>query len=604
MCGIIACRTVRPAGTYLVEGLARLEYRGYDSAGIAVRDDEDQQLATLRTTDRVDDLGRRLAADPRMTSGRSGIGHTRWATHGAVTIDNAHPHVDCDHRIAIVHNGVLTNADALRTGLQARGHLIRSDVDSEVIAHLVEAELEQHHDLHTSVELAVGRLQGSWAVVVLDTHTGGLVAAAHQSPLVLARSGHGDFVASDISAIAAWVDEFRVLEDGDVVQVSPTLRWRRHGVPVLAPDHRPCTVRPADLTLGGHPDFMAKEIDEQPAVAERVLDEWATGASGPDLWQSLGLPPFARVAVLGCGTSLNAGRAVGGILGRVGAVPHQSIVASEAAEAVLEPDTMVIALSQSGETADVLRALDVLQPKAGSVLAITNNTHSALARRADAVMSCHAGQEVGVAASKTFTAQLLTGACMAVSALVASGRLDPFDAQRLTGDLKRVPELLDQALTASHRTVPQLVGGLADAGGFVFLGRGPATVFADEGALKLKELTYRWAESYPAGELKHGPLALVEDGTPVVVVGDLDDRLAASIAEVQARGGIVTRIGRSEAAIPVLGRTGDRNAVAGLPWCGPVESVVALQILARELAVTLGRDVDKPRNLAKSVTVE
>jgi len=601
MCGIIACRTQSAAAPYLVEALGRLEYRGYDSAGIAVGDAG--RLGTLRTIDRVDDLDRQLADEPSIGVGRSGIGHTRWATHGAVTVGNAHPHTDCHERVAIVHNGVLTNSETLRAELQVDGHRFSSAVDSEVIAHLVEAQLDEH-DLHTAVEMAVGRLQGSWAIVVLDAATGSMVAAAHQSPLVLAQSEFGDFVASDISAIAAWVDDFRVLQDGDVVQVSGAARWRRLGVPVMPPPQRACTVRPGDLSLGGHPDFMAKEIDEQPAVAERVLDEWATGASGPDLWQSLGLPPFARVAVLGCGTSLNAGRAVGGILGRVGAVPHQSIVASEAAEAVLEPDTMVIALSQSGETADVLRALDVLQPKAGSVLAITNNTHSALARRADAVMSCHAGQEVGVAASKTFTAQLLTGACMAVSALVASGRLDPFDAQRLTGDLKRVPELLDQALTASHRTVPQLVGGLADAGGFVFLGRGPATVFADEGALKLKELTYRWAESYPAGELKHGPLALVEDGTPVVVVGDLDDRLAASIAEVQARGGIVTRIGRSEAAIPVLGRTGDRNAVAGLPWCGPVESVVALQILARELAVTLGRDVDKPRNLAKSVTVE
>jgi glucosamine--fructose-6-phosphate aminotransferase (isomerizing) len=347
---------------------------------------------------------------------------------------------------------------------------------------------------------------------------------------------------------------------------------------------------------------MAKEIDEQPEVAERVLDAWATGASGPDLWQSLGLPSFSRVAVLGCGTSLNAGRAIAGLLGRVGDVPHQSIVASEAGEAILEPDTLLIALSQSGETADVLRALDTLQPRSGSVLAITNATHSALGRRADAVMSCHAGPEVGVAASKTFTAQLLTGACMAVSALVASGRLDPFDAQRLTGDLKRVPELLGQALAGSRQAVPPLIGGLVDAPGFVFLGRGAATVFADEGALKLKELTYRWAESYPAGELKHGPLALIEQGTPVVVVGDLDERLRTSIAEVEARGGQVTRIGGTGSTIPVL--ASDRHAVSGLPWCGPIESVVALQVLARELAVALGRDVDKPRNLAKSVTVE
>jgi glucosamine--fructose-6-phosphate aminotransferase (isomerizing) len=599
MCGIIACRTDRPAGPYLVEALGRLEYRGYDSAGVAVGGDGG--LLTLRTVDRVGDLGHQLAAEPDRAGGTAGIGHTRWATHGAVTVTNAHPHTDCRGRIAIAHNGVLTNADELRDELIEAGHIFCSDVDSEIVAHLVETHLVDH-DLHTSVELTTHRLEGSWAIVVLDSQTEVVVAAVHQSPLVLAHSDHGDFVASDIAAIAAWVDSFRVLEDGDVVQLTPAMRWRRHGVPVIPPESRPCTVRARDLALGQYPDFMAKEIDEQPEVAERVLDAWATGASGPDLWQSLGLPSFSRVAVLGCGTSLNAGRAIAGLLGRVGDVPHQSIVASEAGEAILEPDTLVIALSQSGETADVLRALDTLQPRSGSVLAITNATHSALGRRADAVMSCHAGPEVGVAASKTFTAQLLTGACMAVSALVASGRLDPFDAQRLTGDLKRVPELLGQALAGSRQAVPPLIGGLVDAPGFVFLGRGAATVFADEGALKLKELTYRWAESYPAGELKHGPLALIEQGTPVVVVGDLDERLRTSIAEVEARGGQVTRIGGTGSTIPVL--ASDRHAVSGLPWCGPIESVVALQVLARELAVALGRDVDKPRNLAKSVTVE
>jgi glucosamine--fructose-6-phosphate aminotransferase (isomerizing) len=602
MCGIVAGRTVRPVGTYLVEALGRLEYRGYDSAGIATVD-RAERLLTIKTVDRVDDLGRQAALEPRLWRATHGIGHTRWATHGAVSVRNAHPHTDCQGRIAIVHNGVLTNADDLRAELEAQGHLLTSDVDSEVIAHLVETHLDRH-DLHTSVELTVNRLEGSWAIVVLDVRTGGLVAAAHQSPLVMARSSHGDFVASDISAIADWVDEFRVLEDGDVVQVSPVPRWRRRGVPVLASELRPCTVQPGDLSLGRHPDFMSKEIDEQPDVAERVLDAWATGASGPDLWRSLALPPFRRVAVLGCGTSLNAGRAIAGILGRVGNVPHQEIIASEASDAVLEPGTLLIALSQSGETADVLRGLDALEPAGASVLAITNNEHSALGRRADAVMACHAGTEVGVAASKTFTAQLLTGACVAVSALVAHGRLDPFDAQRLTSDLKRVPELLSQALAASRRSVPPLVDGMTEARGFVFLGRGAATVFADEGALKLKELTYRWAESYPAGELKHGPLALVEEGTPVIVVGDQDERLAASIAEVRARGGVVTQIGGPAADIPALGHSTDPYAVAGLPWCGPLESVVALQMLARELAVALGRDVDKPRNLAKSVTVE
>jgi glucosamine--fructose-6-phosphate aminotransferase (isomerizing) len=268
MCGIVAGRTHEPIGPCLVEALGRLEHRGYDSAGIAA-DDGDRRLLTLKTVDRVDDLERQLASHPRMDHATYGIGHTRWATHGAVTVGNAHPHTDCQGRIAIVHNGVLINSDRLRHELEARdGHIFASDVDSEVIAHLVESHLERH-DLHTSVELTVSQLRGSWAIVVLDVHTGALVAAANKSPLVLGRSSAGDFVASDISAIAPWVDEFRVLEDGDVVQVTPVTRWRRLGVPIIAPEHRPCVVPPAGPDRGRHPDVMAKEIAEQPEAAER-----------------------------------------------------------------------------------------------------------------------------------------------------------------------------------------------------------------------------------------------------------------------------------------------------------------------------------------------
>lgn len=602
MCGIVACRTHAPAGPYLVEALGRLEYRGYDSAGIAVPAPEGR-LSTLRTIRRVDDLERRLPDLGTHGSALIGIGHTRWATQGKVSVANAHPHSDCTGRVGVAHNGIIANAATLRLRLEEQGHVFSSDVDSEVVSHLVEDELART-DLHTAVELAVGQLEGSWALVVLDAVTGGLVAAANHSPLVVADAPEGQFVASDVDAISGWVDTFRVLDDGDVVQVSEPARWRHRGVPVMARQARPCTTTRADLGLGRHADFMAKEIEEQPQVAARVLDAWATGASGPELWRSLELPDFSRVAVLGCGTSLNAGRAIGAVLGRVGGIPHQAIIASEAADAVVEPGTLVIALSQSGETADVLRGLDALRTTGTPVLALTNNPHSALGRRADTVMACHAGREVGVAATKTFVAQVLTGTCMALSAMVASGRLDPFEAHRLIGDLKRVPDLLTQAVGASQHAVPPLVEKFGDAGGYVFLARGAGTVFADEGALKLKELSYRWAESFPAGELKHGPLALVERGTPVVVVDGVDERLAANISEVEARGASVIRIGGPGSSIPALGRVGGDSAIAGLPWWGPLESVVAMQVYARELALALGRDVDKPRNLAKSVTVE
>lgn len=602
MCGIVACLTRLPAAPYLVEALARMEYRGYDSAGIAVRSPEGA-ISTVRTIDRVDSLVDRI---PELSTAReslAGIGHTRWATHGGVTVANAHPHTDCHRRIAIAHNGIIQNAATLREELICTGHHFDSDVDSEVIAHLVEDGISEH-GLHTAVEIAVTRLEGSWAIVVLDAFSGSMVAAANHSPLIIARSSYGHFVASDISAIAPWIDSFQVLEDGDVVQLSTRSRWRHRGSPILARDLHFSIVQPNELSQGSHADFMSKEIEEQPEVASRIIDALGNEMFRGDLWRSLNIPDFRRVAILGCGTSLNAGRALGGLLGRLGGVPHQAIVASEAADTVIDGDTLLIALSQSGETADLLRALDAFQPNGVPVLAITNNAYSALGRRADAVIPCLAGQEVGVAATKTFTAQVLTGACVALSALVATGRLDELEVGELAEDLKRVPELLAQALEASQRTVPAIVARHASATGYVFLGRGAGTVYADEGALKLKELTYRWAESLPAGELKHGPLALIEAGTPVIVVDSTDDRLAANVAEVEARGGSVIRIGGEGSSIPALGSQGTPNKIPGIDWCGPIESVVALQIFARELALTLGRDVDKPRNLAKSVTVE
>ncbi len=602
MCGIVACCTAQPAAPYLVEAIARMEYRGYDSVGIAVRSPE-AEIRALRTVDRVDSLVSRLPELAEAQDSLVGIGHTRWATHGGVTVENAHPHTDCHSRIAIAHNGIIQNAAELRSQLRLAGHTFGSDVDSEVIAHLVEGEITDH-GLHTALEIAVARLEGSWAIVVMDASTGTMVAAANHSPLVIARSAHGQFVASDVGAIAPWIDSFQVLEDGDVVQVSGAQRWRHRGAPVLARDLRYSIVQPDELSRGSHVDFMSKEIHEQPEVASRVNDAWATETIRGDLWRSLGLPDFRRIAILGAGTSLNAGRAIGGMLGRLGGVPHHAIVASEATDTVLDTDTLLIALSQSGETADVLRALDTFQPDGVPVLAITNNPHSALGRRADAVVTCLAGHEVGVAATKTFIAQVLTGAYVGLSALVATGRLDGLEVAELAEDLKRVPELLAQAIEASQRTVPALVAQHASAAGYVFLGRGAGTVYADEGALKLKELSYRWAESFPAGELKHGPLALIEPHVPVVVVDSTDDRMSSTVAEVEARGGSVIRIGGEGSSIPALGSQGTPDKIPGIDWCGPLESVVAMQIFARELAVTLGRDVDKPRNLAKSVTVE
>ncbi len=614
MCGIIAARVSDDATPFLLDGLERLEYRGYDSVGVAVRTAAGR-IATVRSVSRVGDLRALVAArSATVPAGDAltgvGIGHTRWATHGAVREENAHPHADCAGRISVVHNGIVENAERLRATLERQGHVFRSDVDSEVIAHLVERALSVDPDLMLAVQIATAQLEGSWAIVVLDSRDGRMVAAADRSPLVVARSARGDFVASDIGAIAEWCETFVPLRDGDVVELGEAWSWSSEGVAVPVPFPTPSPFAPAALDLGDHPDHMAKEIEEQPGVVAEVLDRVARRTADGSTWVGLGLPPFRRLAVVACGTSLHAGQVIAGTLRTLGGLPTDIVVASEADQAVLGPDTLVVAISQSGETADVLRALDRLEDR-HPVLALTNNVHSSLARRADAVLDCHAGPEVGVAATKTFTAQVVVGVSAVVSALVASGRVEPARAAALVEDLAELPGRMAAAAAVAAHRVPLLAATVREASGFLFLGRGPGLPYAAEGALKLKELSYRWAEAYPAGELKHGPLALVDDGTPVVVVDHGDPRLQANVAEVRARGGFVVTIGGAGSDLPVLERAAAADPArtdlvwgrSVAPW-GPIEAVVPLQMLARELALQLGCDVDKPRNLAKSVTVE
>jgi len=600
MCGIVACRTATSAAPYLVHALRLLEYRGYDSIGVAVRG-SDAALVTVRSIRRVDDLAALLAARDPDGLGGVGIGHTRWATHGEVSERNAHPHRDCTGSLAVVHNGIIENATELRAELRGRGHEFASDVDSEVVCHLLEEHVDAGRDALAALEATVARLRGSWALVVLDGETGALVATAHGSPLVVAASPLGVFAASDVAAIADWVDEVVPLRDGDVVELSDEPRWMRAGVRRSAPAAVSAAPARRSVEPLDHPDFMAKEIAEQPAVAAGILDALRPGIERGRLWRELGLPDFSRVAVLGCGTSLNAGTVVGRAFSRLGGVPAEALVASEAAESVLPPGTLLLAFSQSGETADVLRALDDLDPGI-PVLAVTNNPHSTLARRASSILHCLAGPEVGVAATKTFVAQVVTGVCAALSALTAIGRVPRARLREAVEELARAPERLARALDVGAATIPPVVARVSAAPGFVFLGRGAGVPYAVEGALKLKELSYRWAEAYPAGELKHGPLALVEPGTPVIAVDDGAPRLAGNLAEVAARGAAVVTIGGPGSTVPTLGAWSPTRAAAA-PW-GPLDAVVPLQMLARELALGLGRDVDKPRNLAKAVTVD
>ncbi|WP_090354994.1 glutamine--fructose-6-phosphate transaminase (isomerizing) [Mycolicibacterium fluoranthenivorans] len=594
MCGIIACRTDRPATEYLRVGLRRLEYRGYDSVGIAVRT-AGGGIARLRTTERIGALDTLL---DRWTGPRFdglGIGHTRWATHGVVSEGNAHPHTDCANQISVVHNGIIVNAVALRARLARAGHKFVTTVDSEVLCHLIEDE-RRAGDLLQAVQNALASVQGSWALAVLEHATGRIVLAANGSPLLVAHTADGDFAASDIAAIADWVDEYRVLGDGDIVDLTDQDTWRHCGAAIPPPMATRSLWRGGDVELDGYADYMAKEIDEQPEAVARILDELGDGIATGALWNGLGLPPFERLRMLGCGTSLNAGNVLGNLARRLGGVPASATLASEAGGEVADTGQLCLAISQSGETADVLRAMQSSAVGESPVVAITNNVHSTLARRADAVVGCSAGPEIGVAATKTFICQVVTGSALLLSALVATKRLSTPSAMGFVDDLRRLPDQLATAAAVARCVVPTMVDGLLAESGFIFIARGLGLPYAAEGALKLTELTYRWAECYAAGELKHGPLALIGAGTPVIVIENGDPRLAANTAEVQARGARVISIGLPGSAVPVI-----ENHTA--PW-GPIVATVPLQILARTMALALGHDVDKPRNLAKSVTVE
>ena len=595
MCGIVACRRTGDALDYLIPSLRRLDYRGYDSAGVAVVRPDRRGLAEMRAVGRVENLAGALR-DSEQFTGRLGIGHTRWATHGEVSESNAHPHGDCAGEVSVVHNGIIENADELRAALRQRGHRFTSTVDSEVVPHLVEEARSAGLSLVAAVQHAVGHLDGSWALAVVAHDCDELVLTCHRSPLVVASGDDGFYAASDVTALLGWADSVQVLEDGDVVVVGDAVRWQNaDGEDRAGPAPVAATWSIEDAEVGTFSDFMEKEISEQPSVAAKLLDRVLPGVADGSWWREMGGPDFRRVRLVGCGTSLNAASVIRDAFRSFG-VPASVAIASECQGEIVEPETLTIALSQSGETADVLSALEGV---GGFVCAITNSVHSTLARRADAVVDCGAGPEIGVAATKTFTAQVLVGGALALASSLGSGHVDRSQASAAIAQLGEVPRLLELAEWVSGPIAGALAAELVNEEGFLFVSRGLGSPYAQEGALKLKELTYRWAESYPAGELKHGPIALLEVGTPVIVVdGGPPGKLEANIAEMKARGARIIRIGsEGSSTFPVL-TAGSRQLL------GPVEAIPALQHLARSLALALGRDVDRPRNLAKSVTVE
>lgn len=603
MCGIVAVLSEHEeALPLLMTGLARLEYRGYDSAGFALLNGDTAKLVRLRAPGPLSEL-RRLTEELTSSerAARVGIGHTRWATHGAATLENAHPHSDCQGRIAVVHNGVIENADELRSKLEVDGHQLTTRVDTEVIAHLLEDQLfleEQPPQLvAAAVHRALAQLEGTWAIAIAVEGRKELVLARRRCPLIIARTLTGYIAASDRSALGNKVVDTWLLADGDVVIACATgLHWYASDGRAKIPEKLPRVVVPPKVDLVEWPDHTLREISEQPLVIAQLLDRLLPSVPSGRLFTRLELPPFERVRFIACGSSLNASAAAARVFRAVGGIPTQMVVASDHLESAYEPSCLTIAVSQSGETADVLAALESYREP---WLAVTNVTHSTIARDAAAVVELGVGTEVGVAATKTFTAQVVALTCIALAALVANGRCSRQHAADLVGVLVGLPTRLVETSLAVVEALPPIISTVALAEGVVYVSRGAGVPYAQEGALKLKELSYQWTECLTAGEFKHGPLALIQQGIPVIAIdAEPVSMLRANLSTMASRGAQVFRVGN-------VGKLGLPAAlpVHPAPW-GPIESVVALQHLARSAALFRRHDVDRPRNLAKSVTVQ
>jgi len=593
----------------LMEGLRRLEYRGYDSAGLALQ--VSGRLETIKQAGHLERLAEAVAArDGDLSHARAGIGHTRWATHGRPNEVNAHPQLG--EGVAVVHNGIIENFLELREELEGRGVGFRSETDTEVIAHLLAEGMEKGRSLREALAGALGRLKGSFAVAAVSANEPGkIVAARHQSPLVVGLGEDEGFLASAVQALLGETREFLVVENGEIVEVagSSVGIFTLEGEPVRRETFSVDWDAEA-VELGGFEDYMLKEIYEQPAALRATLSGRLDAGGAVDLSEvDLALSGFERVAIVACGTAYHAGLLGKNLIERLARLPVEVAVASEYryAEPIGDEKTLVVAISQSGETTDTLAAVEAAREFGGRVLAITNTQGSLITREADAVLLTRAGPEIGVAATKTFLAQV---AALNLLALVLARKKETAseeDLLRLGRDLRRAPEKVDEVLGMLEGRVEEAARHFEEARCALFLGRGPSHAVALEGALKLKEISYLPAEGHPAGEMKHGPIALVDEHCPVVAVlgeGLVREKTLSNVEETVARGANVIAIAREH---DVAARRSSRTVlpVPGAPeMLGPFVSSVPLQLLAYRVAKNRGCDVDKPRNLAKSVTVE
>ncbi len=607
MCGIIGIIGKDAAAGPLLDALKRLEYRGYDSAGIATL--VDGGIERRRAEGKLENLERRIEQEP--IAGNTGIGHTRWATHGVPNEKNAHPHAT--DTVAVVHNGIIENFQELRDELADAGHELASDTDTEVVAHLISLGLENGLDPAAATKAALARLVGAFALGIVFAGRDDLMIAARQgSPLAIGIGSGEMYLGSDAIALAPLTNKIMYLEDGDWAVVTPT------GVTVFdaqgAEVSRP--VRETELSgdiigKGGYDHFMLKEIYEQPQVIGDTLHSFVNPAT-----RSVTLPEFpfdpaeaTKFTLIACGTSYYACLTAKYWLESIARVTVEADIASEFRyrDADMPEGGIAVFVSQSGETADTLAALRYAKDQGQKILAIVNVPESTIAREADAVLHTNAGPEVGVASTKAFTTQLTVLGCLVLAVARGRGAIDAETEARLVVALTEVPARAAEVLNHDER-LRELAREIAEVPGVLYLGRGTSYPIAMEGALKLKEISYIHAEGYAAGEMKHGPIALIDDGVPVIVIAPTDDlfeKTASNIQEVMARGGRVIFFSDAEGARRLGGETAATLVMPTVdPFVAPILFAIPVQLLAYHTAVIKGTDVDQPRNLAKSVTVE
>jgi glucosamine--fructose-6-phosphate aminotransferase (isomerizing) len=606
MCGIVGILGSKPVAADLVDALRRLEYRGYDSAGVATV--ENGHLERRRSEGKLRNLEQRLLKEP--LEGRTGIGHTRWATHGKPVERNAHPHMS--DKVSVVHNGIIENYRELKAELSAMGHVFASDTDTEAVVHLISDEMQQGRTPVEAVRRSLERLHGAFALAIIFAGYDNLMIAARQgSPLAI---GHGEgemYVGSDAIALAPFTDTITYLDEGDwaVITREKAEIFDRTGKRVA----RPAVKSVASSLLvdkGNHRHFMAKEIHEQPEVISHTLASYLDMGEGrvnfPDL--GIDLAGITRVSISACGTAYYAGLVGKYWIERYARIPVEIDVASEFRyrEAPMSPGGLALFVSQSGETADTLATLRYAKENGQRIASIVNVRTSTIARESHAMLPTLAGPEIGVASTKAFTCQLAVLACLAIALGRARGTIDAAKERELVQALVEVPRHISMLLRQENQ-FEDLAHTLSKAHDVIYLGRGINYPIALEGALKLKEISYIHAEGYAAGELKHGPIALIDENVPVVVVAPLDelfDKTVSNMQEVAARGGQIVMVSNADADRAGCKLSAHIAMPTAHPFTNPLIYAVPVQLMAYHTAVEMGTDVDQPRNLAKSVTVE